>query len=1086
MDVARSLVKLTVASGCVLGGLVFPPLRAAEGIVWGTVLATALSSIAAGNTANAIDALVDGTGSGGVSLDNEDLTEAVGKAIAAVITLAAKQHPGDTHRKLLEKIAAQAKDNWVKIAQQELTKERYPQLGEAKLDEFLTPEEYRLTQDGNLTPQEWQDIFIRLNMATCEGGGFQLPPQVYPQVADLLHITFPKALRETLKEDFAKDGKAFVGLTLQLLTGMKGEIEQLRNTNLGINTGELSQIIERFQHLETQLQGTATQQEAVFSQISQEINSGFLEMCQRLGVLETTITQLLQGLEESVKDIQQKVSDIHNRLKPKSLTVEDWKEICSQNLTQQKQLTTNPFTNTYGVTPQLDDIYVRLAIVERKLPKPSSRNQPEEKEEEKLIPIAEEHFFEDVLRQGKSQISQGRRIAIIGEPGSGKTTRLQKIAYEILDKGLGLPIWISLTDLTQPTITQYIEKIWLKQTGKSLTIDELTQHKERIWLLLDGLDEMTSRVETHHVTTLLGGWVQAVRVVVTCRVNVWEADKNAFSGFDVFRNLEFNPEQVTDYIRRWFAEMGDAATGESLEAALAQSENSRLKELIQNPLRLWMLCRIWQTGGGLPETQAGLYRKFVDWMYRWTADEKILDQRKAIDAALARLALAAMKQKDKVSRLRLQESWVLEVLRSRPIFQAMTKLGGLYRVEGFPEAICVFYHATFQEYFAALAVDDWDNFLPRNHVDFPVEGKEYRIFEPQWKQVVLFWLGRSDVADEEKERFIDKLVNFDDGCGEFYKYRAYFLAAAGIAELDKFDARQHNNEIINQLIRWWFDFPKIEDRKWLMYSNYIEKSAVKALKETNRLQAIHALTDLLKMLQHKSEKDCFRVAAFILDIDSKNTESKTVLINLLSNESYRQAAISILSAKNIDHPEVKRSVEKQKISLASANQILGKQLQSQINRRWNKERSLHQEKRLQAIKNLTECNDVNYLICQLRNGFEIQTRGGTHMKHTFVAAHTRLAQIGVGKISVLRAILHLLFTKPSHFLCNQTINLCQQIITDDSMYISVIKILKDYLKGEVIDFNSDAYKCSGEIFFYCADKLPYPQFYQAWHQDNFN
>ncbi|CAD5955632.1 hypothetical protein PCC7805_02855 [Planktothrix agardhii] len=51
-----------------------------------------------------------------------------------------------------------------------------------------------------------------------------------------------------------------------------------------------------------------------------------------------------------------------------------------------------------------------------------------------------------------------------------------------------------------------------------------------------------------------------------------EADKNAFSGFDVFRNLEFNPEQVTDYIRRWFAGMGDAATGESLEAALEQKD----------------------------------------------------------------------------------------------------------------------------------------------------------------------------------------------------------------------------------------------------------------------------------------------------------------------------------------------------------------------------------------------------------------------------------------------------------------------------------------------------------------------------------
>jgi predicted NACHT family NTPase len=121
------------------------------------------------------------------------------------------------------------------------------------------------------------------------------------------------------------------------------------------------------------------------------------------------------------------------------------------------------------VTPQLDEIYVPLAIVERKPSKPPSRDRPEEKEEEKLIPIAEERFFEDVLRQGQSEISQGRKIAIIGEPGSGKTTRLQKIADWILEQDLGLPIWVSLADLTQPTITQYIEDIWLKQTGQSLT-----------------------------------------------------------------------------------------------------------------------------------------------------------------------------------------------------------------------------------------------------------------------------------------------------------------------------------------------------------------------------------------------------------------------------------------------------------------------------------------------------------------------------------------------------------------------------------------------------------------------------------------
>ncbi|MEA5469206.1 NACHT domain-containing protein [Spirulina sp. 06S082] len=263
------------------------------------------------------------------------------------------------------------------------------------------------------------------------------------------------------------------------------------------------------------------------------INASLTEIGVGQEQVALTMTDMLSVVNRTDHNVQ-KLIDI---FKPKSLTLEDWQEICRQNLAEQKKFTTKE-SQLPGAELQLDEIYVPLAI----------------KEEEKLIPIAEEGFFEEVLRQGKSEISQGRKIAIIGEPGSGKTTRLQKIADWILEQDLGLPIWISLADLTQPTITHYIEEIWLKPTGKSLAIDELTQQKHRIWLLLDGLDEMTSRVETRHVSALLGGWVQDARVVVTCRVNVWEADKNAFSGFDVYRNLPFEVEQMEMFIRRFFAQ----------------------------------------------------------------------------------------------------------------------------------------------------------------------------------------------------------------------------------------------------------------------------------------------------------------------------------------------------------------------------------------------------------------------------------------------------------------------------------------------------------------------------------------------------
>ncbi|NJL88937.1 MAG: NACHT domain-containing protein [Coleofasciculaceae cyanobacterium SM2_1_6] len=224
-----------------------------------------------------------------------------------------------------------------------------------------------------------------------------------------------------------------------------------------------------------------------------------------------------------------------------------WESICELMLKKYLDLTSNDHLPGGGIKPGIDRVYVPLALVERRVVKESQRPGEQGKEEEKLVQISEDSFKE-ALRQGRGE-SQGRRIAIIGEPGSGKTTRLQKLAVWILEEGLGLPIWISLAGLEQRKITQYLREAWLPE---NLSLEALQAEKHRIWLLLDGVDEMTARIEKGHVSQLLDDWTEEVRVVVTCRLNVWEADKNAFSGFEVFRNLPFEPEQVELFIRKWF------------------------------------------------------------------------------------------------------------------------------------------------------------------------------------------------------------------------------------------------------------------------------------------------------------------------------------------------------------------------------------------------------------------------------------------------------------------------------------------------------------------------------------------------------
>ena len=204
---------------------------------------------------------------------------------------------------------------------------------------------------------------------------------------------------------------------------------------------------------------------------------------------------------------------------------------------------------------------------------------------------------------------------------------------------------------------------------------------------------------------------------------------------------------------------------------------------------------------------------------------------------------------------------------------------------------CTLFSPHSQEYFAARAIDDWDFFLPREHGDKPVEGKEYRIFEPKWKEVILLWLGREDIAKKKKEEFITALVDFKDGCSPvksliidrgFYQYRAYFLAAAGINEFKEYS---RTKEIVAQLVDWAFGK--------LIWD--ITSSAKTALTETNRTEAIEGL---IKVIDSTTDEwTLWKAAASLEKIGVGNPQAIEGLIKVIdstTNESIRwQAAESL-------------------------------------------------------------------------------------------------------------------------------------------------------------------------------------------------
>ncbi|RCJ41129.1 hypothetical protein A6770_36170 [Nostoc minutum NIES-26] len=512
----------------------------------------------------------------------------------------------------------------------------------------------------------------------------------------------------------------------------------------------------------------------------------------------------------------------------------DWHNINQAMLSEQQRLTTNPLTSGEGITYRTEQVYVPLGLVERK--KPTRRREdvsPEQgselyRETEITQTFEHQQFLEQVLRQRQSPKSQGRRIAIIGEPGAGKTTLLQQIAQWVsVEMGQSVVIWVSLADLRLRELESYLLEVWLQAVARKVGQAEAsTQIKDDfvaqfnqglVWLLLDGVDEMQATVGNplaeieRQIRT--GTLLQQARIVLSCRLNLWDGGSNALDSFDNYRTLEFSyPQQVEQFIGNWFGYLSSAETqtGQRLCAALRESGKERIRDLVKNPLRLTLLCFNWYLGEGkLPQTKAALYEQFVVDFYKWKKGQFATtgEQRKRLNAALGELAREAIDKE--ATRFRLRQEFVCEYLGepddADSLFGLALRLGWLNKVgvdaDNPRKGVYAFFHPTFQEYFAACDIDDWDFFLPRNHVNKPVEAKKYQIFEPQWKEVILLWLGREDVKKEEKEAFIKALVEFEDGCRGLYFFRAYFLTAVGITEQENYSK---TDEIVAQIIQWYF------------------------------------------------------------------------------------------------------------------------------------------------------------------------------------------------------------------------------------------------------------------------------------------
>jgi energy-coupling factor transporter ATP-binding protein EcfA2 len=857
-------------------------------------------------------------------------------------------------------------------------------------------------------------------------------------------------------------------------------------------------------------------------------------------------------------------------------TLADWCEVCTAMLKSQQEAAIELRRKATEQGFEIN-VYVPLGLVERKQ---QQRRQPDkQRDKEKVYELTEEvivttyehdAFLREVIAQQPAE--KNKHIAIIGEPGAGKTTLLSTIASFIKDKTQNFPICISLGNLQGKTIEEYLLKQWLTEAMRlakpHVVVTQKIEHqliecfsKGRVWLLLDGVDEMGENSSVQALDKInreLTASLRQARVVLTCRLNVWDAKvSNPLTGFDTYKTQEFKPEQIDDFIQQWFQRAGDLAKGKTLQAKLKETKHENIRKLVTNPLCLSLLCQTFDVKQGeLPGTKASIYQRFTRYLYEWKS-ELFLDLYDSDDLkdelhhALSKLAFAGINTQ---AGFRLTKKLARDQMTEK-LFKLACDSFWLILVERTDEndeEVYTFFHPNFQEYFAALAVYDWDLFLPRKHTDRPVKEKDergkdkrYRIFEPQWREVILLWLGREEEnIKQQKQLFINALVDFKDGCEKFYEYRAYFLAAAGIVE---FKDCSQADEIVAQIVRWGFGY-STEKQNWVEFLRPISNEARAALLQTERTKAIKVLEKLLQ-LKNCSKNSLQDAAERLWKIDPKNQQAiNTLAPFLLSKDTLGTAQEGLISdlmqlkqlKKEFDNIPRQRVVEQfdtnNQQAIYEKIDLLAQRLQSKDlvddYIRWQIADGLVKidpgnETAIATLVKLLQSTTVDdftrryaaYSLGKIAIGNKEAIAALVKLlQSTTVSNSTRretvesLGKIAIGNQEAIATLVKLLQSTTVDDLTRwqAASSLGKIAIGNQEAITALVKLLQsttvnDYTRryaadclGKILQNNQDRstvvnglsnyWKLDGNYYdlaWQCAQNMPYPDFYQAWHQHSF-
>ena len=237
-------------------------------------------------------------------------------------------------------------------------------------------------------------------------------------------------------------------------------------------------------------------------------------------------------------------------------------------------------------------------------------------------------------------------VILLGDPGCGKTTSLEYLAYELADDADRLPLPLRLSEFAPGlSVEDFIANGWggsesSKHWGAPELVDHLKDFLEKgsLFCLFDALNEMAKEGYAERVQALrafIDLWSpKGNRFLITCRVLDYGEE---LSGLQRVEIQPLSNEQIKDFMQKELP-----GTWEALWKELSNEVDGgrSLIKLAQNPYMLTVMIDVFRFDKQLGRSRSDLMRRFSEILLGWAKEKCPKEQ--WLDADLQREALGQL------------------------------------------------------------------------------------------------------------------------------------------------------------------------------------------------------------------------------------------------------------------------------------------------------------------------------------------------------------------------------------------------------------------------------------------------------------